>query len=247
LGPLRPAPPTGPGWLFTTGQLAMTPRELAVWDISLMDRSLLAANSYDEMTKAVVLKSGLNSHYGLGLSVTDDNGMRLFEHGGEISGFLTENRVWPDQRMAVVVVVNADQVLAPDSIADRIKDVLLRSSADEPQAQETEPNSVVQPPLHGVDAEARAIFTSLQQGKVDALKLSDHANAYFTPQALKDAAAGLGPLGALRSFTPGWSLSRGGMTFRSYDAVCEHDRVIVNTFTLADGRFEQFLVLPEQK
>ena len=34
LGPLRPAPEEGAGWMFAAGELAMTPADLAKWDIS---------------------------------------------------------------------------------------------------------------------------------------------------------------------------------------------------------------------
>jgi len=37
LGPPRPAPAEGRGWLYAAGELAMTPHDLALWDISLVD------------------------------------------------------------------------------------------------------------------------------------------------------------------------------------------------------------------
>ena len=41
LGPLRPAPLEGTGWMFAAGELAMSPHDLALWNISMMNRSLL--------------------------------------------------------------------------------------------------------------------------------------------------------------------------------------------------------------
>ena len=58
LGPLRPAPKEGPGWVFAAGELAMPPYDLAQWDISVMNRSLLEQRSYDEMFAPVKLKDG---------------------------------------------------------------------------------------------------------------------------------------------------------------------------------------------
>src|SRR6185503_3574924 len=49
LGPLRPAPLAGAGWMFAAGELAMPAYDLAQWNISIMDRSLLAPKSYNEM------------------------------------------------------------------------------------------------------------------------------------------------------------------------------------------------------
>src|SRR5690348_2799856 len=48
LGPLRPAPKEGPGWLFAAGELAMPASDLAKWDISIMNRKLLKPDSYRE-------------------------------------------------------------------------------------------------------------------------------------------------------------------------------------------------------
>jgi len=36
LGPLRPAPKEGKGWMFAAGELAMTAEDLAKWDISMI-------------------------------------------------------------------------------------------------------------------------------------------------------------------------------------------------------------------
>src|SRR5437588_8769090 len=41
LGPLRPAPKEGKGWLFAAGELAMTPQDLAQWDIPIIDQQKL--------------------------------------------------------------------------------------------------------------------------------------------------------------------------------------------------------------
>ncbi len=38
LGPARPAPKEGPGWMFAAGELAMTATDLATWDVSLLQR-----------------------------------------------------------------------------------------------------------------------------------------------------------------------------------------------------------------
>ena len=46
LGPLRPAPKEGGGWMFAAGELAMTAHDLALWDISLIAQSILKSESY---------------------------------------------------------------------------------------------------------------------------------------------------------------------------------------------------------
>jgi CubicO group peptidase (beta-lactamase class C family) len=74
LGPLRPAPKEGRGWMFAAGELAMTAHDLALWDESLIARSILKPESYKQMFTEVKLKDGKGTHYGLGVEVVEDNG-----------------------------------------------------------------------------------------------------------------------------------------------------------------------------
>jgi CubicO group peptidase (beta-lactamase class C family) len=46
LGPPRPVAREGPGWMFAAGELAMTPADLARWDIAFLQKKILSANSY---------------------------------------------------------------------------------------------------------------------------------------------------------------------------------------------------------
>jgi len=69
LGPLRPSPREGKGWLFAAGELAMPVADLAKWDIAMINQSLLKPASYQEMQRDMLLKNGTASAYGLGISV----------------------------------------------------------------------------------------------------------------------------------------------------------------------------------
>ncbi len=106
LGPLRTAPKEGRGWMFAAGELAMTPHDLALWDMSLISRSILSAESYKEMFTEIKLKDGKSTHYGLGVFIEDDNGHRTIEHSGEVTGFVSDNIVLPDDGVAVAVLTN---------------------------------------------------------------------------------------------------------------------------------------------
>src|SRR5213594_2602069 len=80
LGPLRPAPKEGKGWLFAAGELAMPAQDLAKWDISIIDQKPLKPASYREFGTDVHLKSGLATQYGLGVSVNSQQGHRALSH-----------------------------------------------------------------------------------------------------------------------------------------------------------------------
>ena len=91
LGPPRIAPKEGKGWLFAAGELAMPAEDLAKWDISLINQTVLTPASYRQMESEVVLKNGLGTRYGLGVDVRQELGLRAIEHGGEVSGFTAHN------------------------------------------------------------------------------------------------------------------------------------------------------------
>ncbi|HEY8852625.1 MAG TPA: serine hydrolase domain-containing protein, partial [Gemmatimonadaceae bacterium] len=74
LGPLRPAPDAGAGWMWAAGELAMTPRDLAAWDISIIRHTLLKPESYRALTSDVGLKNGASTGYALGIDVSMQGG-----------------------------------------------------------------------------------------------------------------------------------------------------------------------------
>lgn len=229
LGPARPAPKEGNGWLFAAGELAMTPADLAKWDIAMINQSFLSPAAYRAMETEVLLANGTGTGYGLGVDVGMNGTHRLVSHGGEVSGFTASNTVFPDDRAAVIVLTNQDAVSAASMIARRIAAVALPDE-DPAAAART--------------ARARCIFEGLQQGTIDRSLFTADANAYFSTQALADFSAGLGPLGALKDFVQTGRQLRGGMVLRVYRAVFAQRSLRVWTFELPDGTLEQFQVAP---
>lgn len=236
LGPLRPAPKEGSGWMFAAGELAMPAYDLAQWDISVMNRSLLDAQSYDEMFAPVMLKSGENSHYALGLFVSEKEGRLEYEHSGEVSGFVAENVVFPREKAAIAVLTNQDASPAAAGIAKQLAPLVLGEAEGESSGSAA------------AESQARKIFLGLQQGKIDRSLFTANCNAYFNMQALGDFRSSLGSLGRPSSFKQTAEELRGGMTFRSF-AVQFADslqKLRVTTYTMPDGKLEQYLVIPAQ-
>ena len=230
-GPLRPAPKEGKGWIFAAGELAMTAEDLAKWDISMIKETVLKPASYKAMETEVVLKNGVGARYGLGVQVRSASGHRVLSHGGEVSGFTSENMVLPDDGVAIVVQTNQDAVDAAQLIADQVRTTLLAS--ENPFDQ------------HQVEA-IRQIYDGLTQGKIDRSFFTDNGNAYFNQQALADYAGSLGPLGKPDSFVQAEQGLRGGMTLRIFDVEYPSKKVSIVIYQLPDGRFEQFLVAPRE-
>ncbi|MGE5759571.1 MAG: serine hydrolase domain-containing protein [Gemmatimonadota bacterium] len=229
LGPPRPAPKEGKGWLFAAGELAMTASDLAKWDITLMNESLLSPASYRAMETETLLKDGTATGYGLGVDVGVNAGHRVISHGGEVSGFTATNLVFPDDHAAVIVLVNQDAVSTSGVIAQRIGGLLFATS-DTLTASRT--------------ARARGILEGLQHGTIDRSLFTADGNAYFSDQALADFASSLGPLGALQGFFQTGQQLRGGMVLRYYRANFAQQALRVWTFELPDGKLEQLQVAP---
>jgi CubicO group peptidase (beta-lactamase class C family) len=101
LGPLRPAIMEAAGWYFADGEMAMPVGDLLIWDISLMNRSLLSPASYTAMETDQRLTTGQTARYGLGVSLSVRNGHRVVAHGGEVGGFVAQNAGFPDDKIAI--------------------------------------------------------------------------------------------------------------------------------------------------
>jgi len=227
LGPLRPSPKEGHGWMFAAGELAMTAEDLAKWDVAVMDESVLKPSSFRDMETEVVLKDGVGTRYGLGMFVSSNNGHRTLEHGGEVSGFVAENIVLPDDKIAVAVLTNQDASEAAGAIGRQvIADLVKAAAPQDPKA----------------DAVMRQVYDGLQQGKIDRSLFTDNCNAYFTDEALKDYASGLGPLGAPKAFTSARTSLRGGMTARIYQVKYPKKDLTIIIYQMPDGKIEQYLI-----
>jgi CubicO group peptidase (beta-lactamase class C family) len=227
LGPLRPAPKEGKGWMFAAGELAMPAAELAKWDISIIDQKLMKPSSYREFARDMLLKNGLSTHYGLGVDVNTQAGHRALSHGGEVSGFTAQNVVFPDDRAAIVVLTNQDAASASGAIANGIAPLLFATS--DPQT----PAKLEQ---------ARKIFEGLQHGTIDRSLFTDNANSYFSEDALKDFASSIGPLGTPQSFVQSSQGLRGGMTLRVFVIRFPQKTLRAWTYEMPDGKLEQYQI-----
>ena len=227
IGPPRPAPKEGRGWMFAAGELAMTARDLALWDISTIDQTVLKPASYQVMQTNTLLKNGLATGYGLGVQVASANGRRTVSHSGEVSGFTAQNTIYPDDRAAVVVLTNIDASGASSELAGKIATIVFKTTDKDADA---------------ALAQAKAIFDGLQHRRIDRSLFTFNANAYFHDFALGDFAAALGPLGVPQEFAQTNQSLRGGMVARSFRIKCGTQTLRLTTFTMPDGKLEQYQI-----
>jgi CubicO group peptidase (beta-lactamase class C family) len=233
LGPVRVEPPAANGWLYAAGELSMSARDLAKWDIARIDRKILTSADWATQETSVKLTDGTDPHYGLGVSIRD-TGRRMIEHNGEAVGFISENMVFPDEKAAFVVLTNTWSSSAAGSIANSLANALLPP-----------------PPVSAADAAAAArvklVLDQLRAGRLDRSLLTDNANYYFTQIAQDDYRASLAPLGEPVSITPtGPARLRGGCVLRSYRIRYADRTLNLSTFFEPgdNGKIEQFLITP---
>jgi CubicO group peptidase (beta-lactamase class C family) len=237
LGPLRPAQMEGPGWYFGDASLGMPVETLVDWDISIMDQTLLKPASYKAMETEVKLKDGSGTHYGLGVEVLNRGGRRMIEHSGEVGGFVAENVVFPDDKVAVAVLTNEEASSAASSIARAIVPMVLPATVAAAKAEDAGKAAA--------EVQAKDILTGLIAGKIDRSLFTADCNFYFSEQAIGDFHSSLSPLGGIASLSEEAEELRGGMVFREFAVKFGGGRSLtLTTYTMPDGKLEQFLIGP---
>jgi D-alanyl-D-alanine carboxypeptidase len=242
LGPLRPAPIVGAGWGFGDGGLSMSATDLAKWDIGVLHHSLLSARTYAEQQTAVPLPGGKTAPYGLGVFVDQVAGHRRVKHPGSEEGFLTENRIYPDDDAAVAVTVNGDFGDAQDDIADQIEHLILGLPAPA-KRNPRRARPIIEAAVRPQDlALAHKMFEQLASGKLDRSQLTADANTYFTATAVADYRDSLGPLGAPMAFERLQNLKIDGQDVSTYRLMWADQWVAAIMRVDPDGRVAVFKI-----
>jgi D-alanyl-D-alanine carboxypeptidase len=225
LGPVRPVPSTARGWLFAAGDLAMSPCELSKWNIARLNRVLLPTAQWDKQETSVA-PADAPEKYGLGVGLDVVDGHARVEHNGALSGFLSSNRVYPADKVAITVLTSAGFSNAQDAIADAIAQLLLANSDE--------------------TAFVRKLFISLSRGEIDRSRFTVNGNDYFDAQTLADYAKSLAPLGEPdRVVRRGAKGLRGGLTVERFlFHFNQRKLLIVLRAEPGSQRVEQFAVYP---
>lgn len=226
IGPQRAAVKEAKGWLFGGEELAMTAQDLAKWDASIINQTLMKPSSYHQLQTVALLKNGLGTPNGLAFGVNRQAGHRAVYTLGDISGFAGANTIFPDERIAVVVLANEDAG-APGDIVRGIASMLM--AVEDPAA----PQKLEQ---------ARKIFDGLQHGTIDHSQFTENATGYFSEQALKDFADSLGPLGTPQQFLQTEKTLANGMTQRTFKIKFAQKTLSAHTAETSTGKLEQYLI-----
>jgi hypothetical protein len=128
------------------------------------------------MFTEVKLSDDKGTHYGLGVHLSVQDGHRSIEHSGEVTGFVSDNVVLPDDGVAVVVLTN-HMAGGAATIAQLVASTVAGTGAP------TE-----------IEKKTLAIFEGLQKGELDRNLLAPNLKDYFSAQAIADFKSSLGPL-----------------------------------------------------
>jgi CubicO group peptidase (beta-lactamase class C family) len=130
--PVRTSP-WDPSVLYAAGSLCSTVVDLARWEVALGEGRVLADASYREMTTpAAAPDASMRMAYGYGMMVdTTDSGPYL-HHDGAIAGFRSQVAWYPEEHLAVVVLMNQG-LAAPEPIERDLTRAVLGVSPRGPQ------------------------------------------------------------------------------------------------------------------
>ena len=241
LGPRRSADRPPPGWEFAAGGLSMTPEDLAQWDLAMLGHRLLSPAAYLAQQTSVRLADGSDAHYGLGLYVQEKAGHRILRHDGSTPGFLTENRVYPDDHDAIIVAVNADFGSAPSDIADGLQTILLGDLGGHVASATASPAA---PPPKPVDpattALAERVLRDFALGRIDRNLFTANDLGYLTPEVRADLRRTLTRLGPPASVElvrrEPWSGYDGSI----HEVSWPHRKLVLVMLRTGDGRLDDF-------
>ncbi len=88
------------GGLYSTGE------DMTLWLQALLSGRIVKTATLGPATVPVTLADGHKGGYGFGFTTIPFRGLREFGHGGDITGFNSQYAIYPDERLALVVLSN---------------------------------------------------------------------------------------------------------------------------------------------
>ncbi len=248
LGSLTRAIPEGPGWPGAAGCLASSARDLLTWDTGLANGRVVDRSSFEQMAAPTRLTDGETSDYGFGLTTGAVRGHRYVGHDGGVSGFSSFEILFPEDKLAIAILVNADNARFGDLVNPIVRRLLPPAGTPEPSASPSPSASPVvvasaDPAEQEAIAVIGAMISALQRGEVDRSKLTPEFSAWLTPRMVRDAAASLGPLGAPTDITAHVSENH-GTDFVSGRVAFAARAAAITMRRTPDKKISQFLILP---
>jgi len=133
---IRPAADNAAGW--PAGSIFSSALELSRFVIAFMNDGRLDGKQVLPSKLIAIMSSphagipGGTDHYGYGLSLSNNRGVRWVEHGGSRAGYGSTIRMAPDRKFAVIIVANRSGSGMP-KLADAISEAMLALGPKTPE------------------------------------------------------------------------------------------------------------------
>lgn len=131
------------------GGLTSTAEDMTLWMKALLDGRIVSPAAFRAAATPVTLAGGRQGAYGFGFALIPFRGLREIAHGGDIDGFNAYVSIYPDERLAIIVLSNAGlrppgPVPAAESVAHQIAGALLgdRLGPEWPEAVAVPPSTL---------------------------------------------------------------------------------------------------------
>lgn len=178
-------------WPFSAGALFSSAEDLARWVIAMDNHDILSEESYEalygnsvniaELSETSGAGPGVN--YGLGWLVSEFGEKTIVSHGGGINGFNSEVMRIPEDRFAVIVLVNTDGGASP--IASAIREIFY------PSPERPEPEAIDDDNAE-LTAMLKTFLENALKGEIDRSKLTDEFSASLPDELIPSLVEVLG-------------------------------------------------------
>jgi CubicO group peptidase (beta-lactamase class C family) len=123
---------SGGGWSISipnidhygSTSLLTTVGDLLKWEQNLVDGRVGGKALVDWMRTSGVLNDGMKIGYGGGLRLGEYRGLRVVSHDGADGGYRAEATLFPDQKLAIVVLCNG-AAIAPAELTRKVAEIYL--------------------------------------------------------------------------------------------------------------------------
>lgn len=88
------------------GGLYSTAEDMAAWVKALLSWKIVSEETFRKAATPVRLNDGREGGYGYGFTLNSYRGLRQVSHGGDINGFNSYVAIYPEERLAVIVLSN---------------------------------------------------------------------------------------------------------------------------------------------
>ena len=112
-------------WPYAAGSLCSTVVDQLTWLRAFHGERVLSPGAYRMMITPRTLPHGVTLRYAMGVMHMTTPSGRVIMHGGGIPGYNSDSRYYPDDDLAIVVLINTAGPPGPAWVAERIAERLL--------------------------------------------------------------------------------------------------------------------------